>query len=137
MLTDNQRLWVEALRSGKYKQGYRWLRSIKNEYCCWGVACDLEGVVWQQNRFDNCHSYEIRGEGRVYETYPPMHVVQQLGYEVDDGYILSYECEVVEALAMMNDAGSSFLEIADVIEGLANGICKIEAGELVFVTEKE
>ncbi len=32
--------WIEALRSGKYKQGRDLLRK-DDEYCCLGVACDI------------------------------------------------------------------------------------------------
>lgn len=44
--------WLEALRSGEYKQGKRTLRRIEADggysYCCLGVLCDLavkEGVI--------------------------------------------------------------------------------------------
>lgn len=33
--------WVEALRSGKYKQGKDALRKGDNTFCCLGVLCDL------------------------------------------------------------------------------------------------
>ena len=33
--------WVNALRSGKYKQGRNALRPKENGFCCLGVACDL------------------------------------------------------------------------------------------------
>jgi len=32
-----KRRWIEALRSGEYKQGYGILRTVDNEYCCMGV----------------------------------------------------------------------------------------------------
>ena len=36
--------WVEALRSGKYKQGRRTLRNRNDEFCCLGVLPDK---VWE------------------------------------------------------------------------------------------
>jgi hypothetical protein len=33
--------WVEALRSGKYRQGRERLRSTDNDFCCLGVLCDV------------------------------------------------------------------------------------------------
>jgi hypothetical protein len=39
-MNDNAKKWVAALRSGKYKQGRKFLR-YKDEYCCLGVACEL------------------------------------------------------------------------------------------------
>lgn len=35
--------WVDALRSGQYKQGQGQL-SVDNKYCCLGVLCDVLGV---------------------------------------------------------------------------------------------
>ena len=36
-----KKLWVEALRSGKYEQGYNGLRTNDNKFCCLGVLCDI------------------------------------------------------------------------------------------------
>lgn len=33
--------WLAALRSGKYKQGKKVLRTEEGTYCCLGVLCDL------------------------------------------------------------------------------------------------
>ena len=39
---DNIRLWVAALRSGEYQQGFSALhRPEDNTFCCLGVACDV------------------------------------------------------------------------------------------------
>lgn len=48
--------WVEALESGKFKQGTEFLHIIDTEqYCCLGVACTLnrkvEGMPHQTERF--------------------------------------------------------------------------------------
>ena len=40
-LNPNAQAWVEALRSGDYKQGHGLLRSDDDKFCCLGVACDL------------------------------------------------------------------------------------------------
>lgn len=36
-----KKLWVAALRSGKYKQGRAVLRESHDHFCCLGVLCDL------------------------------------------------------------------------------------------------
>ena len=89
-------LWVEALRSGKYKQGRNSLRPSQNKFCCLGVLadqiCPLEwkGRDWQ-------------GHGVL---LPP-----ELAAEIN----LSYKAETT--LADLNDDyGKSFNEIADYIE---------------------
>lgn len=35
--------WLEALRSGKYKQGKEFLKR-GNKFCCLGVLCDISGL---------------------------------------------------------------------------------------------
>ncbi len=44
--------WLDALRSGEYKQGHDMLRN-GNQFCCLGVLCDLhakeKGVVWEED----------------------------------------------------------------------------------------
>ena len=40
--------WLEALRSGEFKQGQNVLRTAEDGYCCLGVLCELavrEGVI--------------------------------------------------------------------------------------------
>jgi hypothetical protein len=41
MKTAVKKLWVEALRSGEYKQGKKCLRTQDNKFCCLGVLCNL------------------------------------------------------------------------------------------------
>ena len=36
-----KRIWLEALRGGKYEQTTGVLRSKKDGFCCLGVLCDL------------------------------------------------------------------------------------------------
>lgn len=41
--------WVEALRSGKYKQGAGYLCLSENgrdKFCCLGVVLDIQGATW-------------------------------------------------------------------------------------------
>lgn len=65
--------WVEALRSGKYKQGQNCLRK-GDTYCCLGVACDVinpddwefdrgawtwnKGYLFMPSRFGMTHGFQ-------------------------------------------------------------------------------
>lgn len=40
MLNENAKKWVQALRSGEYKQGKDALRD-NDKFCCLGVACEV------------------------------------------------------------------------------------------------
>jgi hypothetical protein len=104
MKVEVKKRWVEALRSGEYKQGREALRTTDNEFCCLGVLCDIVGVEW------------TLGAGREYGhygrpqkvAYPDKRVYEACG--LDD----SHEGTLVK---MNDDAGKTFTEIADWIEG--------------------
>lgn len=83
--------WVEALRSGEYKQGAG--RFEKNgKFCCLGVLCKVAGVGVS----------ELRGNGYWCDNY------KFVGETIE---------EIAERdLINMNDSGKPFTEIADYIE---------------------
>lgn len=45
MKPEIKKLWVDALRSGEYKQGYNALKPSNETYCCLGVLCDVHRKV--------------------------------------------------------------------------------------------
>lgn len=55
---EKKRIWVEALRSGNYKQNRNYLKT-PNGMCCLGVYADaVERVEWQPNEtFDEPFSF--------------------------------------------------------------------------------
>lgn len=53
--------WLEALRSGRYKQGQFRLRSENDKFCCLGVLCDISGEGEWEHLPDGGYSYK-RGE---------------------------------------------------------------------------
>src|ERR1051325_8479035 len=58
-----KKLWINALRSGKYKQTRGKLR-YDDTYCCLGVLCDLHRKITKNKwKPDNCpRHYEYFGE---------------------------------------------------------------------------
>lgn len=44
MKAELKEKWLEALRSGKFKQGKGALRNSADEYCCLGVFCSVAGL---------------------------------------------------------------------------------------------
>jgi hypothetical protein len=98
-------IWLKALRSGEYQQCRAYLHT-ESGYCCLGVlselACqsgevDLERKWWSEARF------ETFGSG---SSFLDSRVATWAGLNADRE----------QRLASMNDAGKSFLEIADYIE---------------------
>ena len=101
--------WVSALRSGEYQQGQYCLRK-EDKFCCLGVLCDLYGkennVEW--NLVNNGHNYEFQ----EFESYLPYSVRKWAGVEGCNPIVNDEESTLVR----LNDGGSTFNEIADVIE---------------------
>jgi len=99
--------WVDALRSGDYKQGQNYLRT-NNGFCCLGVLCDLYGkehnVEWEL--VDAGIYYEFQDKKAIL----PLSVIEWAGVEDDNPEI----CET--PLSRLNDTRSTFNEIADLIE---------------------
>lgn len=97
--------WIEALRSGTYRQGRGKLRSIDDEFCCLGVLCDL--VAPKSWALDD-DAYAMHGERGA---------LRQSITELTGGLGGAQESILIE----MNDGGRdqprrSFSEIADYIE---------------------
>lgn len=115
MKPEFKKVWVEALRSGEFKQGQLALRERdgrKYEYCCIGVAC----MVWQREKL-GAFIVEEYGNGEIGVGYPdggeldpielPSGVLDEVGLSPADQ----------STLIGMNDTElNSFAEIADYIE---------------------
>ena len=51
--------WVEALRSGRYKQGRGFLRNANDEFCCLGVLCDVvDSSKWMHPAKDKAQFWD-------------------------------------------------------------------------------
>ena len=98
--------WLEALRSGKYKQGVRVLRSIHDDYCCLGVLCDLIAPEkWVKPDYGNSMFFRSN-YGDKKSHFPPDEVRNAAGLSLENG----------DTLAAKNDDGQSFEQIAKFIE---------------------
>lgn len=127
-MNEFEKKLVEALRSGKYKQGRRKLRVNETQFCCLGVACDISGVgEWEEIGTDKGYFYRTsddKGSRRGYGTLP-LPVIAKLGWSTDNGkFGLPYYSY---CLTDLNDNGFTFDQIADIIE--AGLIAKEEANE--------
>lgn len=106
--------WVEALLSGKYKQGTHCLRNADNEFCCLGVALDVIAPdEWSSETVD--YDPYMDGEN-VLQAYrhEPSHKVALLPPDIWDkltegapNAIGWSQGDIAEA----NDLGRSFREI--------------------------
>lgn len=123
---ENRRRWVEALRSGEYKQTTGWLkREFPEEdggarYCCLGVVCDILPLGHWELDAQEVNRYWIGGRWDDYSsTVMPVLVMEALGFgsragELEISYLYDELREV--SLTKLNDDGLTFEQIADVID---------------------
>ena len=98
-LGPNQRKWIKALRSGRYKQGRKRLRT-GNKYCCLGVACKV-------------FSHPFGSD----ESFAPPDIVFRLALISPAASLVGdIDIKGKTCLAGANDNGATFAEIADFCE---------------------
>lgn len=97
--------WVEALRSGKYKQGRGTLRRKNGTFCCLGVLCDVESPDgWMAEPLIGNYIERVDGCG---PGYLPVRIAEAAALMTKDQ----------EYLVVLNDSDrASFSEIANYIE---------------------
>lgn len=113
-------LWTTELRSGRFTQGWNALRSSQDEYCCLGVLCEIavrEGVIpaaMQPYRLRDyvygVSSGDWHRNDRSNSVLP--HVVMEwAGISTGVGILANGSM-----LTTINDDGTSFADIADIID---------------------
>ena len=110
MNPEVKKLWVEALRGGKYVQGKGKLHYISKDgqekFCCLGVLCDLyPGAEWEYE--DGIVGVMEGNSGTLTEA-----VRTWAGLNNSDPFIIGIDCMSV----INDDRGYPFDAIADLIE---------------------
>lgn len=131
MNPDVKAQWIAALRSGDYKQGQGALRRRENTFCCLGVLMDLavkanvvpEGKLWGNLYFYDSGSdredVEVGNSGALLtdpvsiwaDVSPAGALPTVVGWTEED-----YVRKATSLMALNDDAGYTFKQIADVIE---------------------
>lgn len=136
MINENAKKWVEALRSGKYKQGYGCLAAIHTdlegkkteEYCCLGVACEvaIENGLKIETFVTKGAFHEYKAYGHKEESSVlPHQVIQWLGMASANGSYFPDENADLTTLIEKNDGRhNSFDAIANIIESAPKGMFK-------------
>ena len=123
-MNENAKKWIDSLRSGNYEQGQRYLRTDKG-FCCLGVACDLYSketgkVEWKKNsNLSNLYYFGENGFDL------PRKVSNWLGLSGSSGGFYSTGKQAAQfdsSLAVLNDTGSDFTEIANLIASEPSGL---------------
>lgn len=118
MNPEVKRLWLEALRSGDYKQGAQRLRWSESTYCCLGVLCEISGVgEWKTDKAGTLR-YSTRTDepGNVSTTPDEVSWWAGLPFFGEDSSTGFLRDNPQQQLAKMNDELPGFDVIADWIE---------------------
>lgn len=125
MNQEIKRQWIDALRSGEYKQTQECLRDPSiNSYCCLGVLCDLyikgnEDADWVSLADGNdcdplCGDFQLESS----EGFLPEEVIKWAGISDSIGgdVLVATDSGEIVSLTELNDLGVPFGRIADYIE---------------------
>lgn len=111
--------WVAALRSGEFQQGQYVLRS-GDSFCCLGVLCELHrreaGGEWVDD--DGGAPIDRASLYLGFDTGLPREVMDWAGVHSANGAFFGD----ARTLAIINDNGGAFFEIADLIEEKMDGL---------------
>lgn len=109
-----KKLWIKALRSGKYKQAHHTLRDGSNDRCCLGVLCDVfkadaKRGRWIRNKDSKDWYFTVDGIEDSGVLPEPVWLWAKLP---DDNPSLG----TINTAASLNDEGKDFDYIANRIE---------------------
>jgi hypothetical protein len=107
--------WVEALRSGRYEQGTGALNK-EGKLCCLGVLCEValeDGLPMEVGQHKDGVGHLVVEYDEVSSVLPDL-VQEYAGLSDDNPSVLIGGSTI--SLAELNDDGTSFNVIADVIE---------------------
>lgn len=113
-----RKAWIEALKSGKYKQGQTTMQDLNGNNCCLGVACRVAGIdlsQYEQGQLEKSIISQIgmkRGQNPAEFAPDPrfVEIERQL-------YLPSYQQDELAALndGIYNGGQRSFEQIADLL----------------------
>lgn len=116
-MNNNIKLWIDALRSGEYKQGRRKLKN-GDTYCCLGVLCDLYAKETGKGKWREDDQFLTDGRTSAFNL--PLDVMKWAGVCLSEGRF-AYGGK---SLVALNDEGKSFSDIAEIIESEPEGLLK-------------
>jgi len=107
-----RKAWTKALRSGEYKQGRRALcveeKGRPPTWCCLGVGVDV--LIDGEWKYEDARGlWSCRGD-----TGLPSVTYREMGLPSDDP-VVTFDGRLT-TLAILNDDGVPFPEIADIID---------------------
>ena len=124
---ERVRLWVDALRSGEFKQGKFFLERImsdgSHEFCCLGVACRVAmahglelGIAEIPSKAFSYTVLAFKGEQGISDACLPSIVAWWFGLSSNEPVVF-HDDGTTDALITLNDDKEwDFNQIADILE---------------------
>lgn len=107
------KLWVKALKSGKYKKGRGQLRDYMGQFCCLGVLCDLHAQAHPEIAATQTNPEVYLKE----DAFLPQEVMDWAGMKTFNGLFLrGITKSLTDSLAGINDLTDTFEPAAKAIE---------------------
>jgi hypothetical protein len=105
MNAEDKALWIEALRSDKFKQGKFELRTEDDCNCCLGVLAEIKNIPYQfhQDEFTNFTEYDFGDMGGMDAAVPA-------------GFCGLSDPAISKLIELNDNYDKTFPEIADFIE---------------------
>jgi hypothetical protein len=104
MNAEDKALWIEALRSDKFKQGRFELRTDDGCNCCLGVLAEIKGIQYRVESNDHCDYTEYNFDG------------VEMDAAVPEGFCGLSEPTITKLIHLNDDDQLTFPEIAKFIE---------------------
>lgn len=127
MTPVTKQAWIDALRSGKYKQARGALARVDEDgctsYCCLGVLADIAGAAVIDSDGDSGRLTFDFGDGSIEDAVIPLSVRSTIVTDLDldlQVIIKKYGSDdLMRTLSTKNDDGVTFEGIATYLEKLA------------------
>lgn len=120
------KVWVEALRSGRYQNGTPYLRDAKlNNYSCLGVLVTLQNRLVEYSSKDRTNYFDDFVDEKVIipdftslSITNPCYTVLGKAGDFPMGVVLQYRGKLGGCLQAADSEGLSFKDISDILEKL-------------------
>lgn len=112
----NRKIWTDALRSGQYEQGARYLE-LNGRFCCLGVLSKLAGSKRREMGPNNAIAYDDSFSVASEKAMDWVGLSTPLGGFVDLANPVAHK-----SLSQMNDNGTRFDSVADFIDSEPFGL---------------
>lgn len=103
--------WINALRSGEYKQGKKMLHNVEeNTFCCLGVLCKISGLNYNPKSPCVPQNVIMWSELNLVQPEVPLADIPEIKNKFE------YWTNTIKLAHLNDEENFSFTQIADLVE---------------------